>query len=634
MNEQNNSLHQLLAEEQGDSEFLSLGSRRIILGIALATTLFHLYAAVSVVSAPVLRVMHVAMILSLCFLMFPFRRGEHRVKIPWWDWLAVLLVVVSAAYIYLGGDNLYDRATVPNQWDMCVGLIVIGAVLEAVRRTTGWIMLSVVLGFLLYALLGNLLPSPWLHRGYDLGRIVGHMVITLEGIYGAAVDVSSTLIILFTIFGAVLVETGAGSFFIRFALRIMGRSKNAAANSVVLSSFLLGSASGSGVATTVTVGSVASPLLMRAGYPKNAAGGMLSAGGLGAILCPPIMGAAAFLIAEFLKVPYLTVLKMALLPACLYYLSLFFMVAIDGRKFSIDQRSTETNTSGKELIRDCYFFFPLIGIVGMLLFGFSPILSVFWAIVIAIFSSYLGTNSRLGVRRLCLALSKGSTGVVNVAVTCAAAGIIVGVVTLTGLGLKFSSIVVGLAGGNLLFTAILTGLVVWVVGLAVPVTASYIICAVVAAPALIEVGVPDYAAHMFIFYYAVLSEVSPPTALSPFAAAAITGGDPHRTTLQCWKYTLPAFVIPFTFVLSSSGTQLLLRNIDWSIVLTLTFSILGVLSLAIGAQGWLRGEISKITRLLFIASGLSLCYPTIASNFSGLAILMCLGAYQWWVTRR
>ncbi len=307
----------------------------------------------------------------------------------------------------------------------------------------------------------------------------------------------------------------------------------------MLASFLLGGPSGSGVATTVTIGSVAWPLLAKSGYGKEAAGGLLAAGGLGAIISPPVLGAAAFLIAEFLKISYMDVLLMAVVPTCLYYLSLFVMVELDTRKFALPPVLVPHALSAWQLSRRYWFHFvSLVAIVGFLFTGFSPVASVFWATVVTFAMSFLDRANALVPRRLVQALKDGSLQALGVAATCAAAGIIVGVVVKTGLGLKFSSIVIEYAGGSLFLAAVYTALIVWVIGLAVPVTASYIICAVIAAPALIKLGVPDFAAHMFIFYYAVLSEVSPPTALSPFAAAAITGGNPYGTTLQSWKYTL------------------------------------------------------------------------------------------------
>ena len=528
---------------------------------------FHLYTAYAIVPTQTLRPVHVGFVLFLCFLVFPLHpRFRHRVM--WWDWLAAALAIAIVVYLIQGGDDFTDRNTSPQPWDIAFGIALIVLVLEAMRRTNGWIMPVITLAFIAYALFGPYLPAPWTHKGYEIGRLVGVMYMTLEGIYGVAVDVSSSLIILFTIFGAFLQYSGAGKFYIDFSFSAMGGKPTGAGRTVVLASFLLGGPSGSGVATTVTLGAVAYPMLAKVGYEKNAAGGLLAAGGLGAIISPPVLGAAAFLIAEFLKISYLDVLLMAVIPTLLFYLALFLMVEIDARKYGMGNVAFDKVDTVWNLTRNYWFhFLSLVSIVVFMMWGFSPVLSVFWATVVSFATSFLRRDTALisydlfrGKGSLVKdlfqspfvkAMEGGSIGMLNVAATCAGAGIIVGVVTLTGLGLKFSSIVIDYAGGSLLLTAIFTSLVVWIVGLAVPVTASYIICAVIAAPALIKLGVPDFAAHMFIFYYAVLSEVSPPTALSPFAAAAITGGDPYKTTLQCWKYTVPAFLVPFMFVLDA-----------------------------------------------------------------------------------
>ncbi|HEY0303264.1 MAG TPA: TRAP transporter fused permease subunit, partial [Rhizomicrobium sp.] len=459
----------------------------------------------------------------------------------------------------------------------------------------------------------------------------------------------------------------------------MGNKPSSAGRAVVASSFLLGGPSGSGVATTVMIGTVAWPMLKKAGFEPNAAGGLLAAGGLGAIISPPVLGAAAFLIAEFLKIGYLDVIWMAIIPTCLYYLSLLFMVELDAARFGAREVVFKQEmTIGGMTRRYGFHFVSLVAVVIFMIVGFSPMLAVFYSTVLAFAMSSLTPETTLGPQKLLLpllavsavvvvlemipevsasavgaeiktwfpllillimaaiafmgmtergqkavpsskkltsALADGSIGVLSAATTCAAAGIIVGVVTLTGLGLKFSSIVIDLAGGSLLMTAIYTSLVVWIIGLAVPVTASYIICAVIAAPALIKLGVPDYAAHMFIFYYAVLSEVSPPTALSPFAAAAITGGDPYKTTMQAWKYTLPAFLVPFVFILDPLGVGLLFKipkdgsMIDIVWITFLTGAGLGALSVA--AQNWALRRTTPIERGLFLISGLLLVFPSL-----------------------
>jgi TRAP transporter 4TM/12TM fusion protein len=505
------------------------------------------------------------------------------------------------------------------------------------------------------------------------------LYITLEGIFGVAVDVSASLIIMFTIYGAILQHSGAGKFFIDFSLAVMGGKPASAGRAVVASSFLLGGPSGSGVATTVMIGTVAYPMLAKAGFEKNAAGGLLAAGGLGAIISPPVLGAAAFLIAEFLKISYLDVIWMATIPTCLYYLSLFFMVELDAMRFGAKEVIFKSEMTIPAMVKRYGFHFvSLIAVVIFMVIGYSPMLSVFYSALLAFLLSVLAPETALGPRRLVLpllvislaavvilaipgirgsaaalefetyfpllllvimgalafiglteagtkavpqakkmtaTLADGAIGVLGAATTCASAGVIVGVVTLTGLGLKFSSIVIDFAGGSLLMTAIYTSLVVWIIGLAVPVTASYIICAVIAAPALIKLGVPDYAAHMFIFYYAVLSEVSPPTALSPFAAAAITGGDPYKTTLQAWKYTLPAFLVPFVFVLDPNGVGLLLKmpkggdtmDIVWIVFVTGA----GLAALAAAAQKWAIRRTTRPEQILFIICGLLLVFPSL-----------------------
>ncbi len=457
----------------------------------------------------------------------------------------------------------------------------------------------------------------------------------------------------------------------------MGGKPSSAGRAVVLGSFLLGGPSGSGVATTVTLGSVAYPLLARSGYSKEAAGGLLAAGGLGAIISPPVLGAAAFLIAEFLKISYLDVILMATIPTLLFYLAIFIMVEIDARKFGMRVIALEKHHNALQLARRYWFHFvSLVAIVFFMLLGYSPILSVFWATVVTIVLAFLRSDSTLvpydwfrgrmpwvrgfwesGFIR---ALEGGSVSVLTVAMTVASAGIIVGVVTLTGLGLKFSAIVLAYADSGarglvafwtmlgvadtpellrdmrLLLTAFYTSLIVWVVGLAVPVTASYIISAVIAAPALITLGVPDFAAHMFIFYYAVLSEVSPPTALSPFAAAAITGGGPYRTTLQCWKYTAPAFLVPFMFVLDPSGTGLLLtgsfKNLaqaNWLSIAEVTVTAaIGIAALAGGLQGWLLRKTAGLERWMLVIAGLMLVYPRALFDMIGLVLVAAVVIMQ------
>lgn len=644
---------QYIEEEEGAANHLEGWLGVFLSTVAVVMSLFHMFAAYAIVPTQTLRPVHVGFVLFLSFLLFPVsKRFRHRIM--WWDWLVSLLSIAIVVYLILGGDDFTDRNTRPDPWDIFFGVALILLVLEGMRRTIGWILPVISICFLLYAFLGAYLPSPWTHKGYEIGRVVGFMYMSLEGIYGVAVDVSSSLIILFTIFGAFLQFSGAGKFYIDFSFSAMGGKPAGAGRTVVLSSFLLGGPSGSGVATTVTLGTVAWPMLSKVGYERNAAGGLLAAGGLGAIISPPVMGAAAFIIAEFLKISYLDVLLMAVIPTTLFYLALFLMVEIDVRKYGMGQTIFKKVDTVWNLTRHYWFhFLSLISIIVFMMWGFSPVLSVFWATVVSFLTSFLRRDTAMisydlfqgkgsishhfFQSPLIQALRAGSVGMLGVGATCAGAGIIVGVVTLTGLGLKFSGIVIDYAGGSLVLTAIYTALVVWVIGLAVPVTASYIICAVITAPALIKLGVPDFAAHMFIFYYAVLSEVSPPTALSPFAASAITGGDPYKTTMQCWKYTIPAFLVPFVFVLDPSGQALLLMGSTdalamanpWEIARVTLTAAAGIFALAVGFQGWLLVRATAVERTFLIAAGFALVYPGPVSNLAGAALIIIALASHW-----
>lgn len=611
---------QFVQEEEGPRRRLKGVAAKLFSFVAVAMSLVFLYWAWASVTAQILRLVFLGFTLVLSFIIYPTYRGENRGSVPWQDWLLIILSLAAVGYPLWDFEEFIYRAAIPNDVDQIFGVITILLVLEATRRTTGWVLPVVAIAFLAYAVFGAYLPSPWTHQGYAADRIVGHMYVTLEGIFGVPLDVAATFIILFTIYGAVLEFSKAGEFYVNFSLAATGGKPAAAGRTVTLASFLLGGPSGSGVATTVTLGSVSWPLLSKAGYDKESAGGLLSAGGIGAIISPPVLGAAAFLIAEFLKISYLEVLAMAVIPTLLYYWSIFTMVELDARKFGAQPIRVEGESMGSLTRKYGFHFISLISIVGFMMWGYTAILSVAYATLLGIILSYLRRDTALTPRHLWNLFEKGATDVLSVAATCATAGIIVGVVTLTGLGLKFSMIILTLAGNSLFLTVLYTALALWILGLAVPVTASYIIAAVITAPAMIKLGVPEYAAHMFIFYYAVLSEVSPPTALAPFAAAAITGGNPYKTTMMAWKYTIPAFLVPFMFTLHPDGVALLLKGSWTNILWTTATALVGLASLAAGATGWLRRKTTGIERVMLIAAGLVLVYPEWIADLIGFCL--------------
>lgn len=602
------------------------GVARLALVLAVGLALYAIYWALGIVQPQIYRTTFLLVALVLTFLVYPgSSRGQARVA-PL-DWVLVCASIGALLWPVIDFERFIYRAATPTTVDLVMGSVTILLVLEATRRTAGAVLPITAAAFIAYAVTGHELDRVGLgliaHRGYDLERLVGTLYMTLEGIFGVPLDVAATYIVLFAVYGAVLNASGAGRFFLDWSLAAVGRTDHAAGpgRAITVAGLLLGTVSGSGVANTVTLGAVGWPLLKRSGYSPDMAGAILSAAGIGAIICPPALGAAAFIIAEFLHVSYLTVIAMAAIPALLYFLSILLMIEADTRRKSLRRTADAAALPLGALTRTRgYHFLALVGIPVLLVTGMSPFRAVVVSIAIAIALSFADRAHALWPRRLVAALRDGGRSVLPVAATTATAGIIVGVVTLTGLGLKIAGLIVTLAGGYMFATVLLSGLAVWMLGLAVPVTASYIIAAVMVAPAMTRVGVPDVAAHMFIFYYAVLSEVSPPTALSPFAAAAITGGRPVPTMMLTWKYTLPAFVFPFVFTLSPQGMGVILQAPLSVAVPATAQAIVAVVALAAALGGWMRGPATLGERLVAGIAGALLCYASPTTGVVGLTL--------------
>ena len=613
---------------------LGTGSQsRVTSVLAFVLAAYALYWAVAYVETHSYRISFLLLVLLITFLSNgASRRTRPTIAI---DAALIVLSLVALLWPFVDLDAFVHRAATPTTTDVVLGIVTIGLVLEATRRTSGWVLPVTALIFLAYGYYGPLLDRVGLdliaHRGYSIGRLVGTLYMTLEGIFGVPLDVTATYIILFTIYGAVLEYSGAGRFFVDWTMAAIGRSGDGAGpgRTVTIAGYLLGAVSGSGVANTVMLGSITWPLMRRAGYPTDTAGAVLASAGIGAILAPPVMGAAAFLIAEFLRISYLQVITMAAIPAFLYYLSIFLMVEGDSRRLSLRPVNDDLPTLGVLTRKGWHFFASLAAIVVLMVMGFTPYLAVVWATVLGVALSFANRETALGPTRLATALAAGGRGVLSVAATTATAGIIVGVITLTGLGLKVAGLIVTLAGSSLLLTILYAALAVWVLGLAVPVTASYIIAAVMIVPALVQVGVAEVAAHMFVFYYAVLSEVSPPTALSPFAAAAVTGGNPLRTTMLSWKYTAPAFVVPLAFTIHPRGLGLLLQASAGVVAWSVFTASLGVVAIAVSAAGWIRRGASPLERALAAIAAALLFVPSVAVALTGAALLAVVVAVNW-----
>jgi TRAP transporter 4TM/12TM fusion protein len=597
--------------------------------ICVLVSLWTLYGTIYLVPSYTFRMVHLGLVLAGIFWLFP-ARARSKTSPTILDWICIAVAVAGLVYVHIDLDDFVNRAVIPTNWDIFFGGAIMVLTLEACRRTVGWPLVIVILAVLAYALFGHLLPPPWGHRGYSIVRLIGHLFITQDGIFGVPLDVSVTLITLFVIYGAILEQTGAGRFFLDFAFALTrGKTTVGVTRSVILSSFLLGGPSGSGTATTLTVGAVAYPMLRKAGYSPDRAGALFAAGGIGAVLSPPVMGAASFLIAEMLNVPYLTVIKMALMPTLLYYVAIFVMIEADSRRQQLAGVSVEytpADTAWNLMKKYWFHLSSLFVVVILMVVGFSTVYAILWSIAAAAAFSFLRADTRLTPTRGMMSLYQAGREVLSVAAICAAAGMLVGAVNLTGLGFKFSDIILGLAGGSLVMTLILTAIILMVIGLAMPITASYVVAAVITVPAMTKLGVPDVAAHMFVFYYALLSEVSPPVALAPMAAAALTGGNPWRTTMITWLYTLPCFVVPFMFTVNTDGLALLLEGPWGNIVWTNMTALLAVVSLGTGIGGWLWTAVRPLERVCLIVAGMLLFYPAVMTDVAGIALFAVTGA--------
>jgi TRAP transporter 4TM/12TM fusion protein len=575
--------------------------------------------------------------LPLVFLCYrPRTRGAED---PGWaDWaLAVVALAVGLYPVLTGYDAFLDRQGVLSPLDVVAGALLLVLILEATRRTTGLVLPLVCLLFLAYAYYGGFLPQNWgiAHAGIDFSQIVNALYNDASGFYGTPLDVAGSYIVLFTLYGAVLNASGAGRFFVDISFAAFRKSRTAPGRTTVLSGFLLGTVSGSGTATAVSLGSITWPILKKAHYPRENAGGLLAASGIGAILSPPTLGAAAFIIAEYLQTSYLSVLVWASVPTLLYYLGIVFAMEADARRFKAEPVDVPRGDPWKLLLRGGYHFLSLAIIVVFLALDIPPFAAVVYATgVAALFALIARRHDVRGwARDMVDALSAGVRGALPVIAVCAAAGVITSTITKTGLGLELADALVELAGAItsngtavLILTVLFSAVAVGVLGLAVPVTASFIIAWVVIGPALESLGVADAERAMFIFYYAVLSEVTPPTALAAVAAAAITGGSVLKTMWQCWKYTLPAFLVPIAFVLTDNGAALLLESDALTVLWVAAVSAVAVAALAVVTGGWLFGPVGLPVRLLFVPAALFLLYLepvpiAIGAGFAAAAVV-------------
>jgi len=573
---------------------------------------WSLYGAVRPIETYKFRLVHLGFTLVLVALTYPISE-----KIGRWRWLVdaplALAGILLVLYPLQNLDAFLRRSTIPNALDIAMGISALLLLIEFSRRVVGNTFTLVLIFFILYDLFGYYIPGGLGHKGYGLDRIVGHMYMTLEGILGVPLAVSASFVILFVVYGVFMDVAGAGKFWLELAISLMGRKPSSAGRGAILTTALLGGPQASGVATTMSVTPIMWPVLKEAGYNPNMAAGLISAGGIGAVISPPLMGAAAFLIMQFLGVSFWSVVIMVLMPTLLYYIGAFFIVELEARKLKFNPPALPPITFKDVMLKRGYHLISLIVLVILLALGRSPESAAIWAIITTVVTSFLSRdrNEWLTPRKIVEALIEGGKNMVPVAVLLASAGIIVGTFSLTGLGLKISSLIMALSRGNKIIAIFLAFITSLIIGLSLPITATYIMTVVMVAPALVKLGIPDYVAHVLVFYFAVLSEVSPPVGLSPSAAAAITGGNPFQAMLQSWKYCLSTFLVPFLFSATPLGYNLLIVDSKLASFLEATFnSILSIFFLSIGVIGHFKTSLSLLERAILIGAALLLVvYP-------------------------
>jgi len=567
---------------------------------------------------------HMAFIYGLAFLIYPYKPNAGRWTLAP-DLILSLLGVATIAYGFVDMDNFIRRSTLPEPMDMFFGIAAILLLLEISRRLVGTVFTVVVIGFLLYMIFGQYFPDVISHKGYDIDRIVGHSYMTLEGIFGVPLSVSVSFVMLFVVYGTFMDVAGAGNFWLDLSLATMGRQSASAGRGAVITAALLGGPQGSGVATTMSVTPIMWPILQKAGYTPNMAAGLIATGGIGAVLSPPLMGAAAFLIMQFMGITFWEVVVMVTIPTILYYVGTLFIVELEARKYRFAPPDTEAKTVRQVMRTKGYHLLSIVVLVALLvIWNKSPELAALGAIATTIVTSFISRdrNEWLTPAKVFTAMVEGGKNMLPVAVLLAAAGLIVGTFTLTGLGLKVSSIIMSVSGGSVLAALFLALFASMLIGLSLPITATYIMTVVMVAPALVAIGIQMHVAHLLCFYFAVLSEVSPPVGLSPCAAAAVTGGNPFGSMMQAWKYSLPAFLVPFFFSTTKVGNSLLIVGGNWPdfILATLT-SLTALFFVATGIIGYLRKPFSRGERVLLIIVAVGMVISPIGLSVAGLAPL-------------
>ncbi len=645
-------------EEKFDSEIrfrpLAPLAARLVGTLLVVLSLFHYYTAgFGLLPEMIHRGIHLSFVLGLIFLVFPIaKRGYERpvppgllhplgISLP--DWILAVAAVVAVLHVPLIPlDDLAFRVGNPTRSDVILGAVLVFVLLEATRRSVGWPLPIIALLFMAYAMLGQSMPGILVHPGSSFAQLIDHLYLTTQGVYGIALGVVATYVFHFVLFGVFATRIGLGQLFLDCAAWVAGRYAGGPAKVAIFGSALFGMISGSSVANTVTVGSLTIPAMIRLGYKKHFAAAVESTASTGGQITPPIMGAAAFLMIEFLNLPYTTIIMAAIVPAFMHFFGVFMQVHFEAKRNGLrGLRPDEMPDLREAFRRDWPTVIPLLALIGVLMAGYTPYMAAFWGITLCIAVGLLNPRRPMSLGEVFDGLRDGAKYALAVGAAAATVGIVVGVVTLTGVGFKFSYIVTSTAASlasaagallpafladpkslTLLFTLIMTGVVCILMGCGIPTTANYIIMVTIAAPALGLLGVEPIVAHFFVFYYGVLADITPPVALAAYAAAGMAGADPFRTGNTAFRLGLGKVLVPFVFVFSPS-LRLVAKGFTWpDFWLAFLGCIAGISCLAAGITGWLLTRTATWERLLLGFAAILLVAPELYSSLLGAALVV------------
>ena len=597
--------------------------------LAVAMSCFHFYTSgFGLLLAQKQGAVHLAFTLALVFLLYPASSKQSKTSgIPFYDFILAGLGVASAMYLVVFFNDLVTRAGLPTTVDLVMGFVLIATLLEATRRISNPVLPCLAVVALLYCYFGRYMPQMLAHRGFSVARIVNHMYLGTEGIFGTPLEVSSTFVFMFILFGSVLEKTGLGRFIIDLSMALAGWSTGGPAKVAIVSSGLMGTVSGSSVANVCTTGMFTIPLMKSVGYEPHFAGAVEAVASTGGQIMPPVMGAGAFIMAQFLGVPYIEVAIAAVVPALLYYFAVMVQVHFEACRLGLKGIPWAQLPPIWPLLRSKGFLLiPLIAIIYFLLAGYTPLMAAFNGILVSFVLSWLNKETRLTPARIFEAFQSGARGAIGVACACATVGMVVGMGTLTGLALRIAGAIVSAAGGSKILTLVFTMCASILLGTGLPTTANFIVTSTMAAPALFQLGVPAKAAYMFVFYFGIAADRTPPVALAAYAGSGIAGSDPMKTGMTAFKLALAGFLVPYIYVYSPM--LLFIDVVPLEMVQAICTALIGVFLLAMFTIGFFKAPMAWYMRILAFAGALGLLIPGTASDLAGLDALVAIYAVQ------